>query len=298
MYSYKQLASVLLEAAGAFGCKWGDVMMSAAEIDDTEALSRALALAGSVNIRDSSNGCTAAHHAVRCSSFGALSSLLAAGADCTIKDSAGHSPFTLAVLHEDPYALKMILDSMETSTFCSLLNLQSIGLFESLESSCQTFAEKFLGLANTPDPNRLNPPALSLLVWRLPAAAIMGLDTDSLSHFVVLCCFFGCEHSAKSIISRRPSVSTCIHSQGLSLLHIAVVTASRSISQQLLLATESLVNSQSSKPLPPLTGKRSHLDFFFFLMLLPFLFPQEGWTPLCTWRVWALSTTRNAVLVN
>jgi hypothetical protein len=298
VHSYKQLASVLLEAAGAFGCKWGDVMMSAAEINDTEALSRALALAGSVNIRDSGNGCTATHRAVRCSSFGALSALLAAGADCTIKDNVGCSSFTLAVLHDDPHALKMILDSMETSTFCSLLNLQSIGLFESLESSCQTFAEKFLGLTNTSDSNRLNPPALSLLVWRLPAAAIMGLDTDSLSHFVVLCCFFGCEHSAKSIISRRPSVSTCVHSQGLSLLHIAVVTASRSISQLLLLAAESLVNSQSNKAPPSLTGKHLHLFYFIFVTLLLFLFSQAAWTPLCTWRVLVLSMTRNAALVS
>jgi hypothetical protein len=252
--SYQHLASALIEASGAFGCKWGDVMMSAAEMNDTESLSRAIALAGSVNMRDNSSGCTAMHHAVRCSSFGALSTLLSAGADCTIQNNIGRSAFMLAATHEDSSALKMILDSMETSTYCSLLQLQPIGLFYSLEDSCQIFAEKLLGLVESTGGGGLSPSALSLLVWRLPAAAIMGLDTDSLSHFVAICCFVGCEHSAKMIISRRPSVLSCVHSQGLSLLHIAILTASRSIAQQALLANTALVNLPSSKQPLPLIG--------------------------------------------
>jgi len=78
----------------------------------------------------------------------------------------------------------------------------------------------------------LRPPALALLVKRLPAAAVMGLDTDSLSHYVAICCFVGCEHSAKSIMARRPAVLTCAHSHGLTLLHIAVLTGARSVVQQ------------------------------------------------------------------
>jgi hypothetical protein len=245
---------MLIEASGKFGCKWADVMMSAAEMNDTETLSRALALAGSVNMQDSSTGCTALHIAIRCSSHDAVSALLAAGADCTIKDNVGRSSFMLAVSHEDPLALKMILDSMETSTFCSLIHLKPFGLFESLEDSCQTVADKLLGLAESTGGGTLSPSALSLLVWRLPSAAIMGLDTDSLSHFVALCCFVGCEHSAKSIISRRPSVLSCIHSQGLSLLHIAILTACRSIAQQALLANTELVNLASKKHQPLFAG--------------------------------------------
>ena len=78
----------------------------------------------------------------------------------------------------------------------------------------------------------LRPPALTLLVKRLPAAAVMGLDTDSLSHYVAICCFVGCEHSAKSIMARRPAVLTCTHSHGLTLLHIAVLTGARNVVQQ------------------------------------------------------------------
>lgn len=252
---YKQLASVLIEAAGSFGCKWGEVMMSAAEMNDTETLSRALALAGSVNLRDESSGCTAMHHAVRCGSLDAISILLAAGADCTIKDNVGCSSFMHAAFRGDPSSLKVILDSMETSTFCALLQFQPIGLFESLESSCRTFAEKLLGVESS---SRLSPPVLSLLVWRLPAAAIMGLDTDSLSHFVAICCFVGCEHSAKAIMSRRPSVLSCVHARGLSLLHIAVLTGARSVAQQALLSATSLADLRTPKRESTSTGELPH----------------------------------------
>lgn len=231
--------------------------MSAAEINDTDALSRSLALVGNVNVLDSS-GCTAMHRAVACNSLDALSALLAAGADCTIKDTNGCSAFMLAAARQDPSALKIILDGIETSTFCSLLRLQSIGLFVSLEASCVTVAEKFLGMFEatlTSGAVRVRPSALSLLVWRLPAAAVMGLDNDSLSHFAALCCFVGCEHSAKSIMSRRPSILSCVHSHGLSLLHIAALTSSHNVVQHALLVSTGLVNALSSKPPSSLKGE-------------------------------------------
>jgi hypothetical protein len=231
--------------------------MSAAEINDTDALSRSLALVGNVNVLDSS-GRTAMHRAVACNSLDALSALLAAGADCTIKDTNGCSAFMLAAAQHDPSALKIILDGIETSTFCSLLRLQPIGLFVSLEASCVTVAEKFLGMIETTLASgavRVSPSALSLLVWRLPAAAVMGLDNDSLSHFAALCCFVGCEHSAKSIMSRRPSILSCVHSHGLSLLHIAALTSSHNVMQHALLVSTGLANALSSKPPSSLKGE-------------------------------------------
>ncbi len=231
--------------------------MSAVEINDTEALSRALALIGNVNMLHS-DGCTAMHRAIACNSLGALSALLAAGADCAIKDSNGYSCFMLAALQPESSALKIIIDGIETSVFCSLIHLQPIGLFSSLESSCQTVAEKLLGIfetARTSGVVTVRPSALSLLVWRLPAAAVMGLDNDSLSHFTAICCFTGCEHTAKSIISRRPSILSCVHSHGLNLLHIAVLTASHNVVQHVLLVSSGLVNSLCSKPPSPLKGQ-------------------------------------------
>ena len=287
-------------------------MMSAAEMNDTEALSRALALAGSVNIREGSSGCTAMHHAVRCGSLAALSSLLAAGADCTVKDNDGHSSFMRAVTHHDASALKIILDGIDTSTFCSLLHLQPFGLFESLEASCKTFAEKLLGFGDGAAAG-LRPPAMGLLVKRLPAAAVMGLDTDSLSHFVAICCFVGCEHSAKSIMSRRPSVLQCIHSHGLSLLHIAVITSARSVVQQALLAAPALVNAPTRAPQPPLAGAcvflprrcsflAAHTNTHsccahthsLLLWTQTLTLAQAAQTHRCTSRVWAPSPTTNA----
>ena len=271
-------------------------MMSAAEMNDTEALSRALALAGSVNIREGSSGCTAMHHAVRCGSLAALSSLLAAGADCTVKDNDGHSSFMLAVTHHDASALKIILDGIDTSTFCSLLHLQPFGLFESLEASCKTFAEKLLGFGDGAAAG-LRPPAMGLLVKRLPAAAVMGLDTDSLSHFVAICCFVGCEHSAKSIMSRRPSVLQCIHSHGLSLLHIAVITSARSVVQQALLAAPALVNAPTRAPQPPLAGACVFLPCRCSCLAAhtnTHSCAQAAQTHRCTSRVWAPSPTTNA----
>ncbi len=272
-------------------------MMSAAEMNDTETLSRALALAGSVNLRDESSGCTAMHHAVRCGSLDAISMLLAAGADCTIKDNVGCSSFMHAAFRDDPSSLKVILDSMETSTFCALLQFQPIGLFESLESSCRTFAEKLLGVG-TASSSRLSPPVLSLLVWRLPAAAIMGLDTDSLSHFVAICCFVGCEHSAKAIMSRRPAVLSCVQARGLSLLHIAVLTGARSVAQQALLSATSLADSRtpkrestSSGELPRACNRHS---LGFKPQNLVVTHPQLEETRLCILHVWAALRTTNA----
>jgi hypothetical protein len=291
--SYKQLASALVEASASFGCKWSDVMISAVEINDTEALCRALALIGNVNMLHS-NGCTAMHRAIACNSLGALSALLAAGADCTIKDSNGYSSFMLAALQPEPAALKIIIDGIETSVFCSLMHLRPIGLFLSLESSCQTVAEKLLGMFETSRTSgvvKVRPSALSLLVWRLPAAAVMGLDNDSLSHFTVLCCFTGCEHSAKSIISRRPSILSCIHSHGLNLLHIAVLTASHNVVQHALLVSSGLVNSLSSKPPSPLKGKPLRPSELIIAASHCF---QAEWTRLFTWRAWVLRVKTSA----
>jgi hypothetical protein len=216
-------------------------------MNDTAALSRAVALAGDVNIREDSSGCTALHYAVRSSSLDALSTLLAAGADCTITDSRGLSAFICAATHQDPAALKIILDCIDTSTFCALLHLQPIGLFQSIEQSCKTFAVSLLCTSDDALEGRLSPAALTLLVWRLPPAAVMGLDTDSLSHFAAICCFVGCEHSAKSMISRRPSIVCCVHSNGLSLLDIAILTACRSVAQQAMLASPFLSNFRNRK---------------------------------------------------